>query len=71
MKVDLVGEPGITRRVGCRHVVEAGRTAIREDQPLPDDQRPPLPGRDDAVIFANETSALRHEQDAFHELKAC
>ena len=39
VEIDLVRKPGIAGRIGRRHIVDAQRTAVGHDDPLPDDQR--------------------------------
>ena len=48
-------------RVGRRHVVELDRGAVRKNDPLPDQQRAPLPESDDAVIAADQPRPLRDQ----------
>lgn len=52
VEVDLVLEAGIACRVGRREIVDHGRSAVGHDDALPDQQRPALPERDDAVVGA-------------------
>ena len=42
MEVDFVGKPRITRAVGGGQIVDLNRTAIGQDDPLPDQQGAPL-----------------------------
>src|SRR5690606_28206228 len=58
VEVDLVGEPGVAGGVGRRHVLDAQRATVREDDALPYDERPLLAERHDAVIGADEARAL-------------
>lgn len=63
VEIDLVGEPGISRWIGCWHVVELDRAAVRQDDALPYDQRALLAEGNDAVVTADQPCALRNEKD--------
>ena len=60
--VDLVLQAGIPCRIGCRQVVDENRTAVRHDDPLPDQEGPSLAEGDDAVIGADQPRSLRDEE---------
>src|SRR5690606_15992564 len=64
VEIHLVGEPGVARSIRRREVVELDRSAVRQDDALPDQERPALTKGHDAVIAAYQPRALRDKQDA-------
>jgi hypothetical protein len=62
--IDLVGKPGIARRIRGGRIVDPDRRAIGEDDSLPDEHRPALPERDHAIIAADQPRSLRQEQNS-------
>src|SRR5690606_29377177 len=64
MEIHLVGEPGVARGIRRREVVELNRSAVRQDDALPDQKRPALTEGLDAVIGADQPRAVWDKQDA-------
>jgi hypothetical protein len=63
MIIDAILKPGIAFGVRAGLAFQHDRAAVREDQPVPDEQDAPLAEADAAVILADDAGALRHEQD--------
>ena len=57
-------QPGRTRSIGTGLAIEQDRAATGQDQAIPGKQHAVLPGRDLAVIFADEAGALGDQQHA-------
>jgi hypothetical protein len=49
VEIDLVGQPGISSRIRRWKIVEPQRTAVREKEALPDNQRALLAESIDAL----------------------
>jgi hypothetical protein len=63
MIIDAILQPGIAFGVRAGLAFEHDRAAVREDQPVPDQQHAALAEADAAVILADDARALRDQQD--------
>lgn len=62
--VDAILKTRIALRVGSGLTFQDDRTAIREDEPLPDEKHPALTEADIVAVLADQPRALRDEQNA-------
>jgi hypothetical protein len=58
----MARKTGLSGRIGPRLPVEMDRSSVGKNEPIPHQENPALPRRHFAVIFADETRALRDEQ---------
>src|SRR6185312_4815232 len=63
MVIDTILKPGIAFGIGARLALQHDRAAIREDQPVPDQEHPTLAEANAIVVLANHAGALWDEQD--------
>src|SRR3546814_17851692 len=54
---------GEALRIGTGLPFQHNRATVRQDQPVPDQQHPPLAEGDAAVVLADQPCSLRHEQE--------
>src|SRR3546814_12431489 len=64
MMVGAIGEACHATRIGAGLAIEPDRSAAGQNQPVPSQQHAFLTRSDFAVIFTDESCALRNEQDA-------
>lgn len=63
MIVDVILQAGIALSVGAWLALENDGPAIRQDQPVPNQQHALLPKLHIVVVLPDEARALRYEQD--------
>ncbi|BCH24972.1 hypothetical protein MesoLjLb_47570 [Mesorhizobium sp. L-8-3] len=62
--IDAIFKPGIALRVGAGLAFEHDGAAVGQNEPVPDEQDTALPELHVVVVLADDTCALRHEQNA-------